>query len=71
MLTSLDTSADAKVAKLVEMGFTADAAQKALRQTGSILESACELLAQGSFQEPVPVKSTSSGFSSLMRYTMH
>ena len=68
VLTSLDTSADAKVAKLVEMGFTADAAQKALRQTGSDLESACELLAQDSFRETLPVKPISSGFSSLMRY---
>lgn len=61
--TPPNTSEDAKVAKLVEMGFSADEAQEALRQTGSDLEGACELLAQGSLGK------VSTGLSSLMRYT--
>ena len=60
-LTPPNTSEDAKVAKLVEMGFSADEAREALRQTGSDLEEACELLTQGSLGK------ISSGFSSLMR----
>ena len=40
----LDISQDAKLAKLVEMGFQVEEGREALQQSGGDVEAACELL---------------------------
>ena len=58
----VDVSQDAKLAKLVEMGFPAAEGRDALRQSSGDLEAACDLLGK-----TPPANSFASGLSSLMR----
>ena len=64
----VDRREDAKLAKLVEMGFRAEEAREALHQCQGDVEAACELLAT------TPSAASSSGggsgfLSSLVRYS--
>ena len=65
---TVDLKADAKLAKLMEMGFEVEESQTALQQCEGDVEAACELLAASTQPSASPASSSGGFLASVARY---